>query len=160
MHYRLIPIKHAFLSQSKLKGMRFVRAMCQCKYTASNLESDKTPAHCQPLQGAKKNERVAGRPYFSHLRLAKTLTARQAACVFTSQICLKSISSGDAFVFRGALYWVNEAYTQAISRSPIYSRCAQSLSKESQALSPTLNTFLLMGQLSVIFTSVSPTRTW
>lgn len=41
-----------------------------------------------------------------------------------------------------------------------YSRCAQILSKEMQALSPTWNTFLLMGQLSVIFTSVSPTRTW
>ena len=40
-----------------------------------------------------------------------------------------------------------------------YSRCAQILSKEMQALSPTWNTFLLMGQLSVIFTSVFPTRT-
>ena len=41
-----------------------------------------------------------------------------------------------------------------------YSRCAQILSKEMQASSPTSNTFLLIGQLSVIFTSVSPTRTW
>ena len=41
-----------------------------------------------------------------------------------------------------------------------YSRCAQAESKEMKAESPTWKIFLFTGQLSVIFTSVSPTRTW
>ena len=41
-----------------------------------------------------------------------------------------------------------------------YSRCAQAGSKEMKALSPTAKIFLFTGQLSVILTSVSPTRTW
>lgn len=43
--------------------------------------------------------------------------------------------------------------------SALYSRCAHSLSKEMKALSPSLKIFLLTGQLSLIFTRVSPTRT-
>ena len=46
---------------------------------------------------------TVGRLNFSHLRLAKTLTARQAACIFCKSNLTKFISPDGAIVFRGAL---------------------------------------------------------
>ena len=61
-----------------------------------------------PLRVPLKTLITVGRLNFSHLRLAKTLTARQAACVFCKSNLSKIHLAGRRDSFRGAINYLGD----------------------------------------------------